>query len=302
MFLVCEIYVDLAVFIPFGDRMAKKVKLLGSTIGPDGKLSPVELYGPPNIFEWRKAYRIFATCCLLFNVISKERLERYADLVEKYANQYGPSMWALVYQTDVRTRLEHSVRIRREGVLAAAKATKDGTTHDFDAERPWEWVWAQLCGKEEAEWWREELVDKAQLVSSGAAHVSTYVEGDAPVRQDPLPYHPAASPVLPDAGRPLKRAAEPAPPAPAPPAQYEPVASPMLHVNRSGAPLCKGFQVGACSKTDGMSRCSRDGVSVHQCARCLDNRHGCHFPRECTGVVRKEAPVKKKQRGGGRKP
>ena len=45
--------------------------------------------------------------------------------------------------------------------------------------------------------------------------------------------------------------------------------------NIKGTSVCGGDQDGSCCTTV-KGRCSRDGTSAHQCAICLDNRHGAH--------------------------
>ena len=41
-------YVDLAVWGPYGRRLAKRIKLSGMVTGPGGTLRPLELSGPPS--------------------------------------------------------------------------------------------------------------------------------------------------------------------------------------------------------------------------------------------------------------
>ena len=70
----------------------------------------------------------------------------------------------------------------------------------------------------------------------------------------------------------------------------------LLTINNGGVGLCKGWQIGKCRKCDAMSRRAKDGVSAHQCARCLDNRHGAHWPKECTAKQVTLKPQQKKRR------
>ena len=62
-----------------------------------------------------------------------------------------------------------------------------------------------------------------------------------------------------------------------------------LLISKKGQQRCAYVQKGCCIGTDGMSRCLRDGVSLHICALCSDKRHGAHYPQECTGQKRKQA-------------
>ena len=74
------------------------------------------------------------------------------------------------------------------------------------------------------------------------------------------------------------------------------VAGGLLTTNNSGVGLCKGWQIGKCRKCDAMSKCSKDGVSAHQCAKCLDNRHGAHWPKECTAKQVALRPQQKRRK------
>ena len=56
-------YGDFAVLVPFGDRFAKKLRVLGRTIGADGIITPLELFGPPTYQIWEDSYNIWMTLC-----------------------------------------------------------------------------------------------------------------------------------------------------------------------------------------------------------------------------------------------
>ena len=59
IFLLFQIYVDFAVFVQFGNRLLKRIKLSGQAIGPDGVLRPFEIFGPPTIQDLVPCYRVF---------------------------------------------------------------------------------------------------------------------------------------------------------------------------------------------------------------------------------------------------
>ena len=118
IFVLFKIYVDFAVFVQNGNRLLKRIKMSGQTIGPDGILRQFEIFGPPTILDWVRCFRIFRVCCLIFDVVSAERLDRYQQKIEEYANKY-PNDWPLIYQAEARTRLEHAPRVRRRGASAS---------------------------------------------------------------------------------------------------------------------------------------------------------------------------------------
>ena len=49
-----NIYCDFAVFVPFGGRLIKSLRMHGQRLGPDGKLMTLEIYGPASIDEWER--------------------------------------------------------------------------------------------------------------------------------------------------------------------------------------------------------------------------------------------------------
>ena len=59
VFKLNGIHADFAVFVPFGDRRAKRLKLLGRTISLEGILAPLELFRPPIFKAWRAALAVF---------------------------------------------------------------------------------------------------------------------------------------------------------------------------------------------------------------------------------------------------
>ena len=130
------------------------------------------------------------------------------------------------------------------------------------------------------------MTDKCVLVRTGVNTTDDYLEDDACVAQVISSTPPAPAPAASSQPPPRKPARRPlaiedgsnewidlnnkvAPPAPA--ALY----------TRKGQKICPDFQKGLCIGTDGMSRCLRDGVSLHVCAICFDNRHGAYHPYTC---------------------
>ena len=177
-------------------------------------------------------------------------------------------------------------------------------THSFNPARPWDWVFGQLTHKDEKDWWWEELEAHLFEGSLGAGATSRYVDQDHPVRGAASSTATTTPPQLPPPGGRTRRKRKAqaqqvdgsdnevdlnVPPVPA-------SLSPLLHKNHVGVGLCKGWQTGKCRKCDSMSRCIKDGTSVHQCARCLDNRHGAHWPQECTKSPGKPKPPSKRKR------
>ncbi len=61
--------------------------------------------------------------------------------------------------------------------------------------------------------------------------------------------------------------------------------------------LCEAFQRGGCSRANVNNRCPWGPTKVHQCALCLDQRHGSN---QCPGSGTKGGEPKGKGKGKGR--
>ena len=51
---------------------------------------------------------------------SPSTLDRWEKTVTNFSGRYEAEAWALIYQAEVRARLEHMCRVRREGASAKA--------------------------------------------------------------------------------------------------------------------------------------------------------------------------------------
>ena len=150
-------YCDFSVFGPYGHLMIKKIKLSGYIIGRDGTLQNVELTGPTNINMWLQSWQVFSNACVMLDIIDLGVLNKYRDLMEKYHNRYGVAIWALLYQADVRCRLELFERIRRQ-IMAEQESLNKAhggapghapTVAGFDPKRPWNLVLQRAINNEE---------------------------------------------------------------------------------------------------------------------------------------------------------
>ncbi len=101
-----------------------------------GILQQAQLFGPPNIDEWLAGFAVFRTGAIMLGEISPATLDLWVKVITGYASRYGPEVWALVYQTDVRARLEHMERVRRNGAAAMLQAIGAGGSHPFNPKHP----------------------------------------------------------------------------------------------------------------------------------------------------------------------
>ena len=203
--------------------------------------------------------------------------------------RYGESCWAIVYQADVRARLEHSERMRRQGEEEHQKATSLGMPHEYDAAKPWEYVWNALV--EDQRFWHKEVEEPCLLVKAKSATLNNMVEADAPIGRDTLASQPAyeANPQSPKKRKNQERV-------------HKLGDDGLLTHNRRGTALCEGFQKGECKEANPDGTCKRAPTLRRQCAKCLSPVHGASQcptaspkqPRASHGKGRGKAPGKRK--------
>lgn len=64
---------------------------------------------------------------------------------------------------------------------------------------------------------------------------------------------------------------------------YHNVSDGVFTTNRKGIALCSEFQAGNCFGIGTNARCKKDGISAHQCNKCLSPDHS---PKECDRTPR----------------
>eukprot|EP00971_Amphidinium_carterae_P171976 3409888-Amphidinium_carterae.1 len=168
-------YVDFSTWGPYGHRLQKKTRVQGVKIGSDGHIAPVDLMGPSTVEDWLSCYAVFRTAAIMLDLISPARLDAYKDFVVRQARTYGVLSWPILYQSEVRARLELAERLRREGQYQATTSDR----HPFSASRPWEWVYNQLPMQHA--FWQEELHQPALLALTRTSRLSSMLGGDAQV-------------------------------------------------------------------------------------------------------------------------
>ena len=101
---------------------------------------------------------------IMHEAASPETLDDYSGQVRRLYLAFGPKLWLLLYQSEVRCRLEEFERIRRRGVQEQALAAAAHMQHDFDVDQPWEWVFSQAI--DSFTFWHTEFERNALLVRS----------------------------------------------------------------------------------------------------------------------------------------
>mgnify|MGYP000447372946 CR=1 FL=1 len=111
---VLNLYADFAIFGPHGNRLRRKLMLSGLVPAGDGTYKRVELRGPPDIATWAAAFLVLRAALLMIGAASMAALDKYYDRVIRLAREYGSEVWMLLYQCDVRMRLEEMPSMRRD--------------------------------------------------------------------------------------------------------------------------------------------------------------------------------------------
>ena len=306
-------YADFAIFGPYGMRIMKKVKLSGVTLGRDGTVKSQEFHGPANISHWIASYMVLQNVLVMLDAVDLGHLLRYKSFIERLHDKYGEKVWSVIYQGEVRCRLEHMPRIRRiaQAEFDQTKASGNPTPVGYDPARPWSYVWGKAI--EDLEFWREEVVETAFLILTRITNTAEAVEGDATTSQ-PGPHPRETTPApwrMASAANTASAASTEQPPA-APEwrtrkasrtGRFNNVADGKYLTNRTGYSLCADFNKGTCTDVTQGIWCQRSWDSVHQCERCL----GSHAASKCPhaempepGFLKRAAKGKGKK-GGGRK-
>ena len=283
-------YCDFAVFGPYHHRIQKKIKMNGIKLSPSGEITTTEMFGPPDYQSWRECYLVFRTGCIMLNQISPAHLDNYEKHIRRLSERYNKASWALIYQADVRARLEHSERLLRQAKEDRNKAIALGNSHGLDLKRPWDFIWRQLV--DDYSFWQREVIEPALQLAVRSTSLHQVVEQDAPVATGAnsltaVPSRPAFI------ENPLPKLS---PKRPRVERMHKVGDDGFLTHNRRGTELCRGYQSGECTECDQRGFCKRNNRLRHQCAKCLSDFHGA---KDCTLAAPKQPRANHgKGRGG----
>ena len=278
-------YVNMAIFGPHGYRITRRLKLAGLKIGRDGEMRTIEIEGPPTIDDWVHCFKVLRTILIMLDQVDVAALDAYQALITKYARTYGKDVWLIIYQADVRCRLENFERIRRRLL-----SEQESRLNPKFTEKPWNVIFREAV--KDADFWKHELEETCILVLTRTANLNSMLSGDTPVGHDSLgstTETPKGTP------RPAPRPASAGPAAKKQKNAHSLNQDGSLATNRSGTILCRDWQSGRCTETAGQSRCSRDQSRMHQCSKCLSPDHGAST---CSKPVKMPMGKGKKGKGG----
>ncbi len=213
----------------------------------------------------------------MLNALSISILDRYHDKRSNYAKRLGAASWGIIYQADVRARLECLEGLTRE---LAAKTVKVDELDLSDHRAVWAFCSKVLVEKHSATFWHDQVELACLMVNTGKIGVSDVLTGQAPTSSHDLNAASVSDPfvLVPSSRNSFsKRAASHSSDLTeaAPAAKKRKDSS-----GKGGHPMGMPFAVVPRVPewhmyTPGIGgKCVTGGHSAHQCARCLDNNHG----------------------------
>ena len=300
-------YVDFAVFGPHGYRLLRKMKCTGLQLMPGGDMRHVELPGPPTFGMWERCYKCLKTGLLQLKAVGIAKLLRYFEMQKMYHERYGPQIWHMQYQSEVRCRQERMIHIKRLGQDDYRRCQNAGTTSDYDPAKPWDYVWGMAC--DDFAWWRREFEEPVLLVLTRTQSLSSMIDGDVDIGEEPPAKRQKTkaggarqvqqsgwetgfgSSQLPTKHNKMERVHN--------------VSNGRFSTNRRGSSICPGFNAGTCNSADRSGRCSKDPSMMHQCDRCLSIEHPGKDCNKSPGAPPAAQPQWKakgagKHKGGGK--
>ena len=140
----------------------------------------MELAGPPDLHAWLECYRLLTTALVGFEAEGLRPMLDYGRLISTYSERYGALTWPLLYQCDVRCRLEHMERLKRvlERKFVDATARGQAPSVPFDQTRPSDSVWTAAC--EDFGFWHVHFEEPA-LILTKSGRLSDIITGEAPI-------------------------------------------------------------------------------------------------------------------------
>eukprot|EP00435_Cladocopium_sp_Y103_P069516 s60_g33.t1 len=201
-------------------------------------------------------------------------IHAYKTKIEQMHLRYGENkIWSLLYQADTRARFEHWARTKLRLTHEHTEATAAGKTTPFDSDRPWNYSLMAIAGDDR--FWSHEFVEPALIVLSHGKSTSSLTSDDAKVQAakgDSQPFSQLRQKQESPGGDQSAAARRTS----SRTGRVHDFVDGKYRSNRTGHPLCQGFQTGACKTTTNGSWCAADPTRAHQCARCLSSQHGEH--------------------------
>ena len=259
-------YADFGVWVKNGLRAVRRSQFTGLTLQNNGQFQNIEIYGPPNIDDWCESYDVLAAALIMTGAVRRPKLAAYRSLILNLHKRYGPSCWALLYQTDVRCRSERMDALKFELSLKHENNVALGIVSSFNPALPWNDVWDAVIA--DGEYWRVHFEVPAGFIRFGSGTSSaSVIDGDAPIAHSRQPQQPRQDPKKPGRGNQPQQ-----PPAPQQPDARE---------------LCEKFNRGKCGAALQGNTCPSNPARRHLCSICGNKGHGANV---CNKNPNKNSP------------
>ena len=245
----------------------------------------------------------------MFDVVCPAFLDRYARWIQQL-NDENPDAWGLVYQAEVRARLEHAPDVRERLEERYAEDVVNNRPTTFDPKRPWNSVWRALI-VEEKDYWYKAVEKPGLLMMAGAAKQGQFIGDDAPAKRPVGPGDGGGS-----EHKRHKTDGAIVPYVPTPPNPHGgagrgkgaggkksedlSVHDGSKYLKNRFFCLWRGYQDGTCLRQNSWNLCAVDGASAHQCELCLMTGHGSSEAAKCPKQRGKGGGRANKGRGAGR--
>ena len=99
-------YVDFAVWGPYQQRLLKRQTLVGLQLNEMGEVVQIEILGPATYTMWKSCWTILANSLLLLGALDLGNLVDYGLFFDRFHARHGERTYPLMYQADVRPRME----------------------------------------------------------------------------------------------------------------------------------------------------------------------------------------------------
>ena len=142
----------------------------------DGELRPLEITGPSSFETWQASWRVLQNSLLMLDAVDLGVMTQYHDKIQEYHRMYQlDKTWLLLYQTDVRARLERANNILDELTDLATDASTRGDPlpAGFDPSRPWNKVYTDLL--KDRDFWHDEFTQNATAVLQLLNAISEFI-------------------------------------------------------------------------------------------------------------------------------
>ena len=270
-------YCDFAVWGPHGHRIEKRIRLTGQVFGSNGQLQTKEISGPPSFEVWEQCYAVMMTAFTMLDICDLGTMTRYRDKIAGYHRRYGPQVWMLLYQSDVRCRLELWERKMRLALDTHNTAVAAGGTTPFVVTKPWNY--SLNLATADIEWWQYEFAEQALLLITKLSSAGEVIDGDAPIAMGSTGHNIAHNiPHSFSQTTPGNRSNNGSSKRKRGGSEYVNASSSnggrYTH-NKAGAELCHKYNIGQCHNTKDGNICPIDPSRVHACSICLQTHPAC---------------------------